>query len=193
MYTGSNLLVEGEGCRKPIKYLTPTRHYTIHTPRSSKTKDVKDNNESCAKKVNVKFLSPKAARKLPEKADNGHSNNTNSLSSTKILKKEMKHLLSKGKKVDSWKAYVCDTENNCNVVSAYHVQNASLEVSDDSNKNLKVDGELTTPKRLSSHTLKLARMHRKTKKKVAYATLKYHRTSDGMGLSIGPGNGVSQI
>ena len=192
-----------------MKYSTPIHYNTIHTPRSGTTKDVKDNsesnakkannakkvvNESCAKKVDVEFLSPRVEKKLPEKAGSGQNDNRNSVSSERMLKKEMKQLLAKGKKEISWKACVCETTGNkCNVVSAYHVKNASLDVSDDCYKGFRVEDERNTPKKLSSRTLKLARMHRKTKKKTAYATLKYRRSSDGPGLSIEPGRGVSQM
>ena len=187
--------MEGEGCRKPFKSNTSPQHNTIHITRASKTKDWrerKNNIESCTKKVTVKFLSPRVVKKLPEKSISGPGESREPIRSTRLMKKEAKNLLSQGKKENAMKGCSCGTEDKCPVVSAYHVQNASLEATSDES-NLKSEDDLTIARGNSNQTLKLARVRRKTKKKIAYATLRYHRSNEGPGLSISPGHGVTQI
>lgn len=173
-------------------------------PRPSRLKDGKEARETvdvAANKATVQSTSPKALSKSADKQTVGNENETkNSLNTnTTILKDEIKHFLKKQNREHSWAGCVCGTGGKCQVVSGYHVQNASLEVktADEGNKRPNtmeertVDGD--TRKILSKQTLKIARMHRKAKKKIAYATLKYKRADEGPGLSIGPGHGVTQI
>lgn len=202
VYTGNNLYIEGESCKK----LTTTTHYvspqqsTLRLPRPFKAKEPNESHENSdvnAKKVTPK-LSPQRSKKSPEKSPEKivlHKRDTK-YDGTKMITEEIKYLISKEKRANTWQGCLCGTGDKCQVASAYHVQNTSLEVSlpekfDKRQEESKKEGY--TAKRLSKQTLKLAKMHRKAKKKIAYATLKYQRANDGPGLSIGPGHGVTQI
>ena len=198
VYTGSNLIVEGEGCKKSVKVITSPQQSMTYALRPNKLKEAKesrDEDEPRAKKTTIKFLSPRLAKKLPEKRGESsadYSMSKNSIISTKIFKKEVTNSFSKWKKENPMKGSSSGREDKCTVVSAYHVQNASLDVDDCNIKHKTEDGSIVS-KALSQQTLKLARMKSKAKKKIGYATLKYHKASDGPGLSISPGHGVTQI
>ena len=124
---------------------------------------------------------------------------------SEILKKEITQLILKDDKLSStaWKGCLCGLGSKCkaaSAVSGYHITNASLDVSarNDSEvkktvfKSKKQENGAHVPKRLTKQTLKIARMHRKAKKKMVQATLRYQR-SPSIGLSIGPGTGVKPI
>ena len=191
VYTGSNLLIEGEGYKKSMQFTSP-QHSTIKIQRNTKLRDTKesrDNEETGPKKLTMTFSSPRAAKMSQEKAACDIDDPTGS---TKIIKDEIKNLILKDKKENTWQGCLCGSGEKCQVVSAYHVQNASLEVTTDE-PGTRHTGDGCSPRRLSKQTLKLARMHRKAKKKIAYATFKYKKAGDGPGLSISPGHGVTQI
>lgn len=211
--------MEGEGCKKasPQQFIT-LQHSINRQNRKNKSKESRENTEitdnQTIKNHPIKVsktvqLSPRTNVKTRDiKCDAAQEESCDTekpIVCSEVLKKEITQLILKDDRLSStaWKGCLCGLGSKCKVVSAvsgYHIKNASLDVATRSEsevkktvfKSKKQENGAHVPNRLTKQTLKIARMHRKAKKKMVHATFKYQR-SPSVGLSIGPGNLVKPM
>ena len=212
--------MEGEGCKKapPQQFITLQHGINRMSRKNKIPKESRENTEindnQTIRNHPIKVsktvqLSPRTKVKTRDiKCDAAQEESCDTkkpIVYSEALHKEITQLILKDDKLNStaWKGCLCGLGSKCQIVSAvsaYHITNASLNVTarNDSEvkktvfKSKKQENGAHVPSRLTKQTLKIARMHRKAKKKMVQATLRYQR-SPSIGLSIGPGTGVKPM
>eukprot|EP00794_Sanderia_malayensis_P006215 gene6215-6931_t len=203
VYTGSNLTVEGEGYRKPTQYVAQSQQSPIKVNRKQReTRQPLETSISLSYAQNDEEISRTDSwLKLRHHKSCDKSCDFDAtikpIRTSGVLMKELSNMKMSEKKLDSWRGCICGEGKKCQVASAYHVSNPSLELPTTHKGHHTLRHSHRYAKReddiCRKQALKISRMNKRGKNKIAYATLKYKSSSEGPGLSIGPGNGVKQM